>query len=44
MTSRDIVDLMNKIGVHVVSMASRRAAEIALGHCKDGEFLDLKNY
>lgn len=39
----NIVDLMNHIGVCVVSGNVRRTAEIAFGEACD-EFLDLKNY
>lgn len=44
LTSRDIVDLFNLIGVCVVAGNVRRTAEIALGDQNDTEFLDLKNY
>ena len=43
-TSRDIVDLMNMIGVMVVAGNVRRTAELALGSYDDEEYLDLKNY
>lgn len=43
-TSRDIVDLMNKIGVCVVSGNVRRSAEIAFGDPEDKDYLKLKDY
>jgi len=43
-TSRDITDIMNMIGVCVVSGNVRRSAEIAFGEPDDEDFLDLKNY
>lgn len=44
LSSRDIVDLMNKIGVCVVSGNVRRSAEIAFGDPKDKDYLKLKDY
>lgn len=41
---RLIVDIMNMIGVCVVSGNIRRSAEIAFGPQSDEEFMDLKNY
>ena len=43
-TSRTIVDIMNLIGLCVVSGNVRRSAEIALGDADDIDFLHLKNY
>lgn len=43
-TSRDITDIFNLIGVCVVSGNVRRSAEIAFGEPGDEEFLNLKNY
>eukprot|EP01094_Clydonella_sp_ATCC50884_P027296 TRINITY_DN7798_c0_g1_i1.p1 TRINITY_DN7798_c0_g1~~TRINITY_DN7798_c0_g1_i1.p1 ORF type:complete len:669 (-),score=287.99 TRINITY_DN7798_c0_g1_i1:1171-2955(-) len=39
-----IVDIMNHIGVCVVSGNVRRTAEIAFGEADDDEYVDLKNY
>ena len=39
-----IVDIMNVIGVCVVSANVRRTAEIAFGEADDEEYIDLKNY
>jgi adenosylcobalamin-dependent ribonucleoside-triphosphate reductase len=44
LTSRDIVDIANKIGKCVVAGNVRRSAELALGKATDEEFLNLKNY
>jgi len=44
LSTRDIVDIMNLIGVCVVAGNVRRTAEIAFADCDDLEFLDLKNY
>lgn len=44
LTSRDIVDIMNMMGVCVVAGNVRRTAELALGEANDEEYLDLKNY
>ena len=43
-TSTDIVDLMNMIGLCVVSGNVRRSAEIALGDPTDTDFLELKDW
>ena len=43
LTSTDIVDIMNMIGVAVVAGNARRSAELALGSHEDPYFLDLKN-
>lgn len=43
LTITAIVDIMNLIGVCVVSGNVRRSAEIAFGDPRDEEFLDLKN-
>lgn len=44
LTSRTIVDIMNLIGLCVVSGNVRRSAEIALGEYDDDIFINLKNY
>lgn len=44
LTSRDITDLMNIIGVCVVSGGIRRTAEIALGPIDDEDYITLKDY
>lgn len=43
-SSRDIVDIFNKIGVCVVSGNVRRSAEIAFGRPDDEEYARLKDY
>jgi adenosylcobalamin-dependent ribonucleoside-triphosphate reductase len=43
-TSRHITDIMNVIGVAVVSGNVRRSAEIAFGSYEDKEFWNLKDY
>lgn len=43
-SSRDIVDICNMIGVCVVSGNVRRSALLALGEADDEEFSQLKNY
>jgi ribonucleotide reductase alpha subunit len=43
-TVTTIVDMMNHIGVCVVSGNVRRSAEIAFGKPDDDEYVDLKNY
>lgn len=43
-TTRTIVDIMNVVGVCVVSGNIRRSAEIAFGNHDNQEFIDLKNY
>lgn len=42
--SRLITDIMNLIGVCVVSGNVRRSALVALGSAEDDEFINLKNY
>ncbi|KAG6623954.1 ribonucleoside-triphosphate reductase, adenosylcobalamin-dependent [Phytophthora cinnamomi] len=42
--ARGIVDIMNQMGVCVVSGNVRRTAEIAFGDYNDEEYVDLKNY
>lgn len=42
--SRLITDMMNLIGVCVVSGNVRRSALVALGSAEDDEFINLKNY
>jgi ribonucleoside-triphosphate reductase len=44
LTSIDILDICNLIGVCVVSGNVRRSAELALGSIDDKAFLDAKNY
>lgn len=44
LTARHIVDLMNQIGVCVVSGNVRRTAEIAFGDYNDQEYVELKDY
>ena len=44
LTTRDIVDIGNRIGVCVVSGNVRRSAELALGSPEDETFVNLKNY
>lgn len=41
---RNITDIMNLVGVCVVSGNIRRSASIAFGKYDDDEYLDLKNY
>jgi len=43
-TTRIVVDIMNMIGVCVISGNVRRTAEIAFGNYDDPEYIDLKNY
>lgn len=43
-SSADIVDISNKIGVCVVAGNVRRSAEIAIGEVDDKSFLGLKDY
>ena len=43
-TSRDIVDVANKIGQAVVAGAKRRSAEIALGDVNDEDYVSLKDW
>jgi ribonucleoside-triphosphate reductase len=42
-SSSDIVDLMNIIGVCVVAGGKRRTAQIAFGHYNDQEYISLKD-
>lgn len=44
LTSTDILDVANLIGVCVVSGNVRRSAELALGSIDDKDFLNAKNY
>lgn len=44
LNSRDIVDLMNKIGKAVVAGGARRSALIALGAPDDDDYINLKNW
>lgn len=43
-TSRDIVDLMNKMGKVVVAGGARRSALISLGESSDEDYINLKNW
>ena len=43
-TSRDIVDIMNKVGKAVVAGGARRSALIALGDPEDDDFINIKNW
>ena len=43
-TSRDIVDIMNKIGKAVVAGGARRSALIALGSQDDDDYINIKNW
>lgn len=43
-TSRDILDLMNKIGKAVQAGGSRRSAQIAFGTLDDNDFRQAKNW
>lgn len=43
-TSEDIVNIMNRIGVCVVSGNVRRTAEIAIGDYRDKSYMKLKDY
>ena len=43
-TSRDIVDIMNKLGKAVVAGGARRSALIALGESEDDDYVNLKNW
>lgn len=43
-TSRDIVDIMNKIGKAVVAGGARRSALIALGDAEDEDYVNIKNW
>lgn len=44
LTATDIADMMNLIGVCVVSGNVRRSAQIMFGEADNREYLDLKNY
>lgn len=44
LTSRDITDVMNQIGVCVVAGNVRRSAELALGRSDDKDFIELKDW
>ncbi|KAJ0397219.1 hypothetical protein P43SY_005237 [Pythium insidiosum] len=44
LSTRGIVDIMNNIGVCVVSGNVRRTAEIAFGEYEDTEYVELKDY
>lgn len=43
-TSRDIVDIMNKIGKAVTAGGSRRSATLSLGDSEDSDYVNLKNW
>jgi adenosylcobalamin-dependent ribonucleoside-triphosphate reductase len=43
-TSRDIVDIMNKIGKAIQAGGARRSAELALGSHDDLDYINLKNW
>jgi len=43
-TSRDIVDIMNKIGKAVVAGGARRSALLSLGDASDDDYVNLKNW
>ena len=43
-TSRDIVDIMNKLGKAVVAGGARRSALIALGEAQDDDYVNIKNW
>lgn len=42
--ARYITDIMNAVGICVISGNVRRSSEISLGFCDDKEFIALKNY
>ena len=42
--SRDIVDIMNKLGKAVVAGGARRSALISLGEASDDDYINLKNW
>ena len=44
LTATDIADIMNLIGVCIVSGNVRRSAQIVFGSAEDEKYLDLKNY
>lgn len=39
-----VVDIMNRIGCHIVATSQRRGAQIAIGSPYDESFINLKNY
>jgi len=43
-TSRDIVDIMNKLGKIIQSGGARRSALLSLGSMEDEDFVDIKNW
>lgn len=43
-TSRDIVDIMNKIGKAVVAGGTRRSAQIVFGSPDDEDYVNIKNW
>lgn len=43
-SSRDIVDIMNKIGKSVVAGGARRSALISLGRADDDDYVNIKNW
>lgn len=43
-TSRDIVDIMNKIGKAVVAGGTRRSAQIVFGSYEDEDYINIKNW
>jgi len=44
LTATDIADIMNLVGVCIVSGNVRRSAQIVFGSAEDEKYLDLKNY
>lgn len=44
LTSRDIVDIMNKIGKAVVAGGARRSAQICFGMPDDSDYVNIKNW
>jgi|JI10StandDraft_1071094.scaffolds.fasta_scaffold11810_13 ribonucleoside-triphosphate reductase (thioredoxin) len=44
LTSRDIVDIMNKIGKAVVAGGARRSAQICFGLPSDSDYVNIKNW
>lgn len=43
-TSRDILDIMNKIGKAVVAGGARRSAQICFGSPDDSDYVNIKNW
>jgi adenosylcobalamin-dependent ribonucleoside-triphosphate reductase len=43
-TSRDILDIMNKIGKAVVAGGARRSAQICFGEPEDSDYVNAKNW